>query len=85
VKQAVLALIEAARSRSYQAGNSELSARENQIARLLVAGYAVVNAAAVMGLSENTVRTYVRRIYQKPLVKSRAELISAYASAAAAS
>jgi DNA-binding CsgD family transcriptional regulator len=63
---------------------SQLSAREDQIARLLVAGYAVVNAAALMGLSENTVRTYVRRIYQKLLVKSRAEFIRAYASAAAA-
>lgn len=63
---------------------SQLSAREDQIARLLVAGYAVVNAAAVMGLSENTVRTYVRRIYQKLLVKSRVEFIRAYASATAA-
>lgn len=63
---------------------SQLSAREDQIARLLVAGYAVVNAAAVMGLSENTVQTYVRRIYQKLLVKSRAEFIRAYASAAVA-
>ena len=40
-----------------------LSKREREIARLLVAGYSGVNVAAISGLSENTVRTYVRRLY----------------------
>jgi DNA-binding CsgD family transcriptional regulator len=53
----------------------ELSKRERQIARLLVAGYTSLNTAAIMGLSENTVRTYVRRLYRKLGVNSRTELV----------
>ncbi len=52
-----------------------LSRREREIARLLVAGYSGVNVAAIAGLSENTVRTYVRRLYAKLGVASRAELV----------
>ena len=52
-----------------------LSRREREIARLLVAGYSGVNVAAISGLSENTVRTYVRRLYGKLKVSNRAELV----------
>lgn len=52
-----------------------LSKREREIARLLVAGYSGVNVAAISGLSENTVRTYVRRLYQKLSVSNRADLV----------
>jgi DNA-binding CsgD family transcriptional regulator len=52
-----------------------LSKREREIARLLVAGYSGVNVAAISGLSENTVRTYVRRLYQKLGVANRADLV----------
>lgn len=52
-----------------------LSRREREIARLLVAGYSGVNVAAIAGLSENTVRTYVRRLYQKLGVSNRADLV----------
>jgi DNA-binding CsgD family transcriptional regulator len=52
-----------------------LSRREREIARLLVAGYSGVNVAAIAGLSENTVRTYVRRLYQKLSVNNRADLV----------
>lgn len=52
-----------------------LSRREREIARLLVAGYSGVNVAAIAGLSENTVRTYVRRLYQKLSVSNRADLV----------
>lgn len=52
-----------------------LSKREREIARLLVAGYSGVNVAAISGLSENTVRTYVRRLYQKLDVSNRADLV----------
>ena len=44
-------------------------------ARLLVAGYSGVNVAAIAGLSENTVRTYVRRLYAKIGVSNRADLV----------
>jgi len=52
-----------------------LSKREREIARLLVAGYSGVNVAAISGLSENTVRTYVRRLYGKLGVSNRADLV----------
>ncbi len=52
-----------------------LSKREREIARLLVAGYSGVNVAAISGLSENTVRTYVRRLYTKLGVANRADLV----------
>jgi DNA-binding CsgD family transcriptional regulator len=52
-----------------------LSKREREIARLLVAGYSGVNVAAIAGLSENTVRTYVRRLYMKLGVNNRADLV----------
>ena len=34
-----------------------------------------MNAAAISGLSENTVRTYVRRLYAKLGVSNRADLV----------
>jgi DNA-binding CsgD family transcriptional regulator len=52
-----------------------LSKREREIARLLIAGYSGVNVAAIAGLSENTVRTYVRRLYAKLGVNNRADLV----------
>jgi DNA-binding CsgD family transcriptional regulator len=52
-----------------------LSKREREIARLLIAGYSGVNVAAISGLSENTVRTYVRRLYAKLAVNNRADLV----------
>jgi DNA-binding CsgD family transcriptional regulator len=52
-----------------------LSKREREIARLLVAGYSGVNVAAISGLSENTVRTYVRRLYAKVGANNRADLV----------
>lgn len=52
-----------------------LSRREREIARLLVAGYSGINVAAIIGLSENTVRTYVRRLYAKLGVANRADLV----------
>jgi DNA-binding CsgD family transcriptional regulator len=55
-----------------------LSKREQEIGALLVAGYAAVNAAAVLGLSEHTVRTYVRRLYRKLGVSNRVELVRLY-------
>jgi DNA-binding CsgD family transcriptional regulator len=51
-----------------------LSARERQIAGLLVAGYSPENIAAQFGLTISTVRTYIRRIYGKLRVFSRIEL-----------
>jgi DNA-binding CsgD family transcriptional regulator len=51
-----------------------LSRRERQIARLLLTGYTTLNAAAILNVSENTIRTYVRRLYRKLDVTNRADL-----------
>jgi DNA-binding CsgD family transcriptional regulator len=52
----------------------KLSARERQIAQMMVTGFTTVNAAAILGVSENTIRTYVRRLYRKLNVTNRTDL-----------
>ena len=52
-----------------------LSERERQVGVLLAEGYTVVNTAAILNLSESTVRTYVRRLYKKLSVSSRTDLV----------
>jgi DNA-binding CsgD family transcriptional regulator len=54
-----------------------LSHREWQVGSMLANGYAILNIAAATGLSENTVRTYVRRLYRKLHVCSRVGLTHA--------
>jgi DNA-binding NarL/FixJ family response regulator len=66
------------------AAQYRLSAREREIARLLIDGYAALNVAAVLELSENTVRTYVRRLYKKLNVSNRADLVCRLLTARAA-
>ncbi|HET9932156.1 MAG TPA: helix-turn-helix transcriptional regulator [Polyangiaceae bacterium] len=58
-----------------QPPEARLSPRERQVSTLLAEGYAIVNIAAVTGLSEHTVRTYARRVYRKLGVHSRASLV----------
>jgi DNA-binding CsgD family transcriptional regulator len=54
---------------------SLLSARERAVARLLARGYTPANIAAISGLAEHTVKTYVRRTYRKLGVTTRVELV----------
>jgi DNA-binding CsgD family transcriptional regulator len=54
-----------------------LSEREREVSRLLVMGYSSVNVAAITGLSENTIKTYIRRVYQKLGVSNRTDLVRA--------
>jgi len=63
---------------------TSLSGREQQVARLLADGYSCVNTAAVLNLSENTVRTYVRRLYRKLDVTNRVDLVQRLISGAVA-
>jgi DNA-binding CsgD family transcriptional regulator len=53
----------------------KLSVREAEVAKLLVEGYTHVNIGARCDLSPHTVRTYIRRIYTKVGVVSRADLV----------
>jgi DNA-binding NarL/FixJ family response regulator len=52
-----------------------LSQREWEVARLLAEGCTNVNVAARCGVSPNTVRTLMRRLYRKLGVYNRAELV----------
>jgi DNA-binding NarL/FixJ family response regulator len=54
----------------------ELSARELDVLRLLVAGASNKAIAAQLHLSENTVKTHISRIFDKLDVQSRAEAVA---------
>ena len=54
---------------------TRLSTREREVASFLVDGYSNVNIAAITGLSENTIRTYIRRLYRKLGICSRVDLV----------
>jgi len=51
-----------------------LSPRESDVASMAIQGYSVTNIAACLQLTENTVSTYLKRLYRKLRVSSRAEL-----------
>ncbi len=57
------------------AGDPKLSQREWEVARLLADGCSSVNVAARLGVSTNTVRTLMRRLYRKLGVCNRADLV----------
>ncbi|MGB3069967.1 MAG: response regulator transcription factor [Ottowia sp.] len=52
-----------------------LSAREAEVLRLVARGYTVDEVADELNVSRHTVRTFVRRIYDKLQVSSRAEAV----------
>jgi DNA-binding NarL/FixJ family response regulator len=54
----------------------ELSVRELEVLRLLAAGASTKALAAQLGLSENTVKTHISRIFAKLGVQSRAEAVA---------
>ena len=54
---------------------SPLSPREQQALELITKGFSYDEIAELMSVSRNTVMTFVRRIYQKLEVKSKAEAI----------
>jgi len=58
--------------------SAELSERERQVLDGLAAGQINKQIAAQMGVSIHTVRTYIRRIYEKLHVRSRTEALAKY-------
>ena len=52
-----------------------LSAREQEVLRLVSRGHTLVEVAQTLGVSQHTARTFVRRIYAKLQVKSRADAV----------
>lgn len=59
-----------------EAPSQPLSTREHEVLRLVARGHTLVEVAQVMGVSQHTTRSYVRRIYDKLQVGSRAEAVN---------
>jgi DNA-binding NarL/FixJ family response regulator len=56
--------------------DQQLTARELEVLSLLAEGYSYENVAARIGITVNTVRNYVRSIYEKLHVHSKSEAVS---------
>lgn len=54
-----------------------LSARESEVLHLAARGHTLDEVATKMGITRHTARSFIRRIYQKLQVGSRAEAVSA--------
>ncbi len=59
----------------------KLSPRMVQVAHLLIEGYTQQEAADALGLQRHTVHDYVKQIYRRLGVHSRAQLLACYRSA----
>jgi len=57
---------------------SNLSPREREVLELLARGYLYKEIASTLGISTPTVNTYIRRIYEKLHVRSRAQAVAKY-------
>lgn len=57
----------------------ELSKRENEVLALLAQGYLYKEIADALGIGLETVNTYIRRIYEKLHVHSRAQAVARFA------
>ena len=58
------------------AGTAELSPREQELSDLLARGYLYKEIAESMKMSVGTVNTYIRPIYEKLHVRSRAQAVA---------
>lgn len=58
--------------------DAELSAREQEVLDLLARGYLYKEIADRLNISHPTVNTYVRRVYEKLHVRSRAQAVAKY-------
>jgi DNA-binding NarL/FixJ family response regulator len=56
----------------------ELSTRESEVLQLLAQGYLYKEIADSLGISLPTVNTYIRRIYEKLHVRSRAQAVARF-------
>jgi len=60
--------------------SDELSKRENEVLDLLAQGYLYKEIAEALGISLDTVNTYIRRIYEKLHVHSRSQAVALVAN-----
>jgi DNA-binding NarL/FixJ family response regulator len=61
-----------------QANLPHLSPREEAVLKLLAKGFTYKLIADELGISIDTIRTYLRRIYEKLHVQSRTEAVAKY-------
>ena len=60
-------------------GTNDLSPREREVIELLARGYLYKEIAEKLAISVPTVNTYIRRIYEKLHVRSRAQAVAVFA------
>ncbi|HEX4349365.1 MAG TPA: helix-turn-helix transcriptional regulator, partial [Verrucomicrobiae bacterium] len=58
--------------------SAELSQREREVLELLARGYLYKEIAEQLKISVPTVNTYIRRVYEKLHVRSRAQAVAKY-------
>jgi DNA-binding NarL/FixJ family response regulator len=58
--------------------SNELSARETEVLTGIAKGFSYSEVASALAVSTNTVRTHIKRIYQKLSVNSRSEAVYEY-------
>jgi DNA-binding NarL/FixJ family response regulator len=63
------------RSQDENCDEQRLSEREVEVLQMVAKGLSVQEVGNVLGLSSNTIKTYIRRIYKKLAVNSRIEAI----------
>ncbi|HVV01951.1 MAG TPA: response regulator transcription factor, partial [Verrucomicrobiae bacterium] len=61
---------------SVQVPDNALSSREEDVLRLISKGYRTKEIARALDLKAGTINTYVRKIYRKLEVRSRAEAVA---------
>ena len=59
-------------------GGDTLSAREQEVLNLLSQGFFYKEIADKLGISYETVHTYIRRIYEKLQVRTRTEAVAKF-------
>jgi len=67
------------RTESETDGTNDLSPREREVIELLARGYLYKEIAEKLAISVPTVNTYIRRIYEKLHVRSRAQAVAIFA------
>jgi DNA-binding NarL/FixJ family response regulator len=67
------------RGESETDGTNDLSPREREVIELLARGYLYKEIAEKLAISVPTVNTYIRRIYEKLHVRSRAQAVAIFA------
>ena len=73
-------VVQSFRRTGLESGDSEeLSPREREVLELLARGYLYKEIAGLLQISVQTVNTYIRRIYEKLHVRSRAQAVAKYA------